>query len=95
MSLWDLIASYQSPVIIFDVTIYFTNYGLYELGCIGLFQGLVQMYDIAHRLCVEGTWVTHAVLKGQLVIMELGIVKHSLSSHVMHALVSVELPLGN
>ena len=95
MSFRNIFPADKPPVVVFDVTVDLTNDSLYELWRIGLFQGLMQMHDVAHHLCMKSTWVTHAVLKGQMVIMELGVVLYCLGGHVVHALVSVELPLGN
>jgi hypothetical protein len=53
-----------------DMAVHLSDYSFNEVWGIWLVQSLVQVHNVAHHLCVESYKVRHAVLKGQMFIME-------------------------
>ncbi len=86
------------PVVAVHMTIDFLDDCLDKFLRVGLSELLLKIHDVTHHLCMESNRVSHLLLKLKMGVLEevfIRLARSSLGWHVVHTLISIEIPLGH
>jgi hypothetical protein len=86
----------EHPIVGVHMSVNFLDDRLDKFLCIWLFECLLKIHDVTCHFCMKRDRVSHTLLKSKMGIVEevfIRIASSSLRCHVVHTLVSVEIPL--